>query len=78
VFADPGAFTPGRANIKRHMAFGHGIHQCLGRALARNEGREALITLTQRLPTARLAPHYRPHYSPEFYFRGFGDLRLIW
>lgn len=38
-----------------HVAFGHGIHKCLGQHLARLEARLALAGLTQRLPGLRLA-----------------------
>lgn len=38
-----------------HLAFGHGIHQCLGLQLARVELRIALLALIQRFPTLRLA-----------------------
>jgi cytochrome P450 len=39
----------------RHLAFGHGIHKCLGQHLARLELRLALAGLTQHFPTLRLA-----------------------
>jgi cytochrome P450 len=39
----------------RHLAFGHGIHKCLGQHLARLELRLALIGLTRDFPTLRLA-----------------------
>ncbi|MFG2550191.1 cytochrome P450 [Streptomyces sp. NPDC048581] len=37
-----------------HLAFGHGLHQCLGQSLARVELRLGLSTLFRRLPTLRL------------------------
>jgi len=38
-----------------HVAFGHGVHHCLGATLARIEGRVALVRLFQRFPDLRLA-----------------------
>ena len=51
--------SPERLNIdradSRHLAFGHGIHHCLGAPLARMEGRLALGSLFRRFPELRLA-----------------------
>ncbi|MBZ4017761.1 cytochrome P450 [Streptomyces purpurogeneiscleroticus] len=57
---DPERFAdPHRLDLQRqdggHLAFGHGIHQCLGQQLARVEMRVALTALVQRFPTLRLA-----------------------
>ncbi|MFB9908249.1 cytochrome P450 [Allokutzneria oryzae] len=38
-----------------HLAFGHGVHQCLGQQLARSELRIAFTTLFRRFPSLRLA-----------------------
>jgi cytochrome P450 len=48
-------FEPDRPNVTQHVAFGRGIHTCVGAAAARLEGRLSLEVLTQRLPDLRLA-----------------------
>lgn len=57
---DPTVFDrPGELDIDRdasaHVAFGHGVHKCLGKGLARAELETVLTTLFTRLPTLRLA-----------------------
>lgn len=42
-----------------HLAFGHGIHHCLGRTLAELVFRTAIPALAQRFPTLRLAEPHR-------------------
>lgn len=50
---------PTRLDVTRgglhHLGFGHGIHHCLGAALARTEGQIAIGTLLERFPQLRLA-----------------------
>ncbi|WP_182877885.1 cytochrome P450 [Microbispora sp. H10670] len=53
-FADPHVLDLRREN-GGHLAFGHGIHQCLGQQLARVEMRVAFPALLDRFPTLRLA-----------------------
>ncbi|MGP4100424.1 cytochrome P450 [Nonomuraea sp. KM90] len=53
-FADPDTLDLLRSTAG-HVAFGHGIHQCLGQQLARVELRVALPALIARFPTLRLA-----------------------
>ncbi|MFH8405381.1 cytochrome P450 [Streptomyces sp. NPDC018019] len=57
---DPERFAePHVLDIRRqgggHLAFGHGVHQCLGQQLARTEMRVAFSALVSRFPTLRLA-----------------------
>jgi pentalenic acid synthase len=53
-FADPDKLDLARSPAG-HLAFGHGIHQCLGQHLARAELRIALTGLFERFPGLRLA-----------------------
>ncbi|MDW6057578.1 cytochrome P450 [Streptomyces sp. FXJ1.4098] len=54
VFPDPDKLDVHR-DARRHMAFGFGIHQCLGQPLARLELQVVYGTLFRRIPTLRLA-----------------------
>ncbi|MFK0289323.1 cytochrome P450 [Streptomyces sp. NPDC090442] len=48
-------FDPQRAKARSHLAFGYGIHRCVGAELARMELRAAYPALVRRFPTMRLA-----------------------
>jgi cytochrome P450 PksS len=52
-FDNPDALDITRKNNK-HLAFGHGVHFCLGASLARLEGQIAISSLVQRMPNLRL------------------------
>ncbi|TSE00381.1 cytochrome P450 [Skermania sp. ID1734] len=54
VFDNPDEFDVGRKNAKDHLAFGSGVHACLGASLARMEGTFALQGLFERFPGLRL------------------------
>jgi cytochrome P450 len=55
-FAEPDRFEIDRPGlVKQHLAYGQGIHKCLGVLLARLEGRIAMQRLLERLPNLRLA-----------------------
>ncbi|MEI7872803.1 MAG: cytochrome P450 [Alphaproteobacteria bacterium] len=74
---DPAAFAePHRLDVtrdaRRHVAFGGGIHHCLGAALARMEGQIAFATLLDRFPSVKLAG--TPTRRPTFTLRGLETL----
>ncbi len=54
-FVDPETFNISRADANRHIAFGKGIHACLGAPLARLEGQIAIASIVQRYPDLKLA-----------------------
>jgi cytochrome P450 len=54
VFTEPTAFDITRSNARDHLAFGSGVHACLGAALARIEGVIALRELFETFPDLRL------------------------
>ena len=71
-FSDPDRLDLRRAD-NRHLAFGHGIHFCLGAPLARLEGQIALPALLARFP--RLAQRAEaPEWLDSLVFRGMRSL----
>ncbi len=55
VFADADRLDVCRPNAQHHVAFGYGVHQCLGQALARVELQVVIGTLLRRFPAMRPA-----------------------
>ncbi|WP_055696454.1 cytochrome P450 [Streptomyces silaceus] len=55
VFPDPGTLDIRRKEARSHLAFGYGIHQCIGANLARAELEIVYGTLLRRIPGLRLA-----------------------
>ena len=65
-FPDPDRFDVARED-NQHLTFSHGIHYCLGAALARLEGQVVFSRLVERYPDIELACdpdtiQYRPHF----------------
>ncbi len=54
-FEDPDTLNILRKDAKGHVAFGHGIHVCLGAPLARVELQSVITTLFSRIPTLKVA-----------------------
>jgi cytochrome P450 len=57
----------------QHLAFGSGIHHCLGASLARLEGRLAMGTLIRRFPALELATD-APAWNGRLVLRGLDSL----
>ncbi|MEU6423726.1 cytochrome P450 [Streptomyces spiralis] len=78
VFAHPEVFDIGRPNVRMHLAFGHGIHHCVGAALARAETAAAVNVLADRLPNLRLVPGEPLRYRHAVLNRSLLNLRVRW
>ncbi len=80
---DPRQFTrPAELDLTRsaasHVAFGHGLHHCLGAPLARLEGRIAIGSLVDRFPDMRLAdPTAEPTRHPGMLMNGLTELHVV-
>ncbi|MEL3946999.1 MULTISPECIES: cytochrome P450 [Streptomyces] len=76
VFFGPDDFRPGR-DPNPHLAFGRGIHFCLGAPLARLEGRIALGILLERYPDLRTDPDNPPVLMADPELTGARKLPLL-
>ena len=72
MFDEPDTFDIQR-HPNRHVAFGSGIHHCLGATLARLEGQEAFKALAERFPNMTLDP-VEYEYQPTITFRSLKQL----
>ena len=77
-FPEPDTFQADRPGVIRHVAFGKGIHVCLGAPLARLELRIALPLLFRRLPGLQLADPSAAIRDDVFFARGFSRLPVAW
>ena len=78
VFPNPDTFDIARYP-NPHVAFGSGIHHCLGSTLARLEGQEALRLLVERFPRLNLeVPAEDLSYQPSITFRSLKSLPVSW
>jgi cytochrome P450 len=68
-----------RRDAKAHIAFGHGVHQCLGRALAKVEIEVAIGTLLRRFPDLALAvPLEKIPFREDMFVYGVHELPINW
>ncbi|MFE1176628.1 cytochrome P450 [Streptomyces sp. NPDC058773] len=68
-----------RRPYRPHLAFGHGVHQCIGQQLARVEMKAALSALFERFPTLRLAvPADQVPMRDDMLIYGVHELPVTW
>lgn len=77
VFSEPRRFMPER-NSREHVAFGHGVHKCLGKALARTELEIAFSVLFTRLPNLRPADPLQTMAAAGNVIHGIHRLPVTW
>jgi cytochrome P450 len=70
AFSQPDTFDVARPDSGRHLAFGKGLHYCLGANLGKLETQIAVAALAGRYPRLRLAPDQRLTFHPNISFRG--------
>jgi cytochrome P450 len=77
-FEHAAALDVARDDVVGHVAFGKGIHVCVGAALARVELRIAPPALLRALPGLRLDPERPPERDRIFFARGFTHVWVRW
>ena len=76
LFENPDKFDVTRKNARRHVAFGQGIHVCLGMNLSRKEMYTAFPIILDRLKNMRFANDNKFSYSPNILLRGLDSLNI--
>jgi cytochrome P450 len=77
IFEDPDSVDIHRPNLQEHLAFGRGIHFCVGARLARLEVRVILEELLARTRSFSLDPQRPPEYVSSILVRRHAELGLI-
>jgi cytochrome P450 len=70
AFSRPDQFDLHRGDADRHLAFGKGLHFCLGANLGKLEAQIAVAELVSRYPGLRLVPDQQLTFHPNISFRG--------
>ena len=76
LFENPDKFDVTRKNARRHVAFGQGIHVCLGMNLSQKEMYTAFPIILSRLKNMRFSEGNNFNYSPNVLLRGLDNLHI--
>jgi len=77
MFENPDSVDIHRPGLREHLAFGRGIHFCVGARLARLEARIILEELLARTRSFSLDPRKPPRYVNSIFVRRHAELRLM-
>ncbi len=76
-FENPDSFDAARKNARSHLAFGRGIHMCVGNMLSRKELAVAFNVLFEKIARFELAPDADLSHVPNMLLRGLRRLDVI-
>ncbi|MCZ6617533.1 MAG: cytochrome P450, partial [Gammaproteobacteria bacterium] len=77
LFDNPHRFDVERENAKKNIAFGYGVHMCIGAALARKELNVAFRVILERMDNFELAcAEDELYYAPNVLLRGMSRLPI--
>ena len=76
MFEKPSELAQDRPNLRKHVAFGHGIHRCIGSGLAQMEAHEALRVLLDILPEFKIKETTEPREKKSVFTKRLDDLHL--
>lgn len=75
---DANTFNPHRANVSHHLAFGRGVHYCVGSRLSKQMMVCAIDTLLDGIPNMRLEPGYEAEHTVHPFLWGLSRLPVEW
>ena len=75
-YPDPDKFDVERKNARRHMAFGKGIHMCVGNMLSRKEMTVAFQEILKRMDDIRLVEGTKLEVAPNMMLRGYKSVPI--
>jgi cytochrome P450 len=77
LYPDPDELRPDRPNLRDHVAFGHGIHVCVGAGLARMEAGAVLRSMAEQLDDIRVVGKAELRYLPSYFLHGLRTLPAV-